>query len=94
MPITQDERYITVTDNWYPCYKGHKVKLSIGLYFFKNYYIKLSAWGADDFGLEIEENFQNESDAMMRYKELEPYFRSIPDGVNKRWFRQQGFRPF
>jgi len=94
MAILNNERYITVTDDWYPCYKGHKVKLSLALCFFKNYYIKLSVWGADDFGLEIEENFQNESEAMIRYEELEPYFRSIPNGKNKQWFREQGFKPF
>ena len=47
-------KYITVIDNWHPNFNGNQVKITLGIFSYNNsYYVKLMAWGADDFGLEI-----------------------------------------
>lgn len=90
------ERYITVTDDWYPCYEGNKVRLSLSLNQWKNeYYIKIAAWGNDDYGLEIEyDGYKNIEDARKKYDVLIPIFNSIPDGVSKYWFINRGWKRF
>ena len=46
------ERFITVEDDWYPCYEGNKVKLRLNLITYGKYYVKIAAWGADDTAYE------------------------------------------
>lgn len=87
------QRMITVTDNWHPCFDENKVRLTLSLNFFRNYYVKLSAWGADDTGVEIEYDTSDYDDAVAHFATLEKFYESIPDGVNRRWFLRNGFLP-
>lgn len=87
------ERMVTVTDDWHPCFDGNKVRLRLGLYFFKNYYVKLSAWGADDTGVEIEHTCQDYSDAVHKFAILSSVFDYIPDEIDRAWFLDHGFVP-
>lgn len=55
------ERYVTVTDDWYPCYEGNKVRLNIHIVRPKNKkhigilgYVAVQAWGMDDTGVDKE----------------------------------------
>lgn len=90
------ERFITVTDEWYPCYKGNKVKLKLSLNQWRNkYYIKLAAWGNDDYGLEIVyDGYDNFEDAHKKYDTLIPIFNNVPDGIDKYWFINRGWKRF
>lgn len=89
------ERFITVKDDWYPCYEGNKVKLILSLNTFQdNYYVKLAAWGADDTAYEMEFDYDNYEDADERCKVLIPFFKNIPDGITKEWFIDHGFTRF
>ena len=87
------ERMVLVTDNWYPCFDGNKVRLKLKLCYFKGYYIKLSAWGADDTGVEIEYKALDLPDAVKQFKVLSDVFDSVPDGCNRQWFYDHGFVP-
>ena len=88
------ERMVCVTDDWYPCYPGNRVRLRLSLNYFRGYYVKLAAWGMDDTAVEIEREAINREDAIRQYTELEKLFDSIPDGVNKEWFFKNGFTWF
>lgn len=87
------ERMIRVTDNWHPCFGGNKVRLRLSLCYFRHYYVKLSAWGADDTGVEIELGASDLAEANQKYQELEKLFDTVPDGVNRKWFLDNGFTP-
>ena len=65
------ERYITVTDNWYPCYEGNKVRVELSLTPFLNkYYVSLAAWGADDTAYTKDFEYATEAEAKWQYNEL------------------------
>ena len=90
------ERYITVTDDWHPCYEGNRVRLSLSLNQWKDeYYVKIAAWGNDDYGLEVVyDKYKNIKDARDKYDALIPIFDSIPNGINKYWFINRGWKRF
>ena len=89
-------KYVTVTDNWYPNFYGNKIKITLGLYHYdEDYYVKLMAWGADDFGLEICIDDLTFQDAIGLYNnELNTLYESIPKVTNKDWFYNHGFERF
>ncbi len=88
------ERFIKVTDNWYPCYEGQRVKLRLSLNYFNYYYVKLAAWGADDTAYEIEYSSPSFKDVLEKYYELIPFYESIPNNIDKMWFINHGFKRF
>lgn len=89
------ERFITVEDDWYPCYEGNKVKLRLNLIAYgKYYYVKIAAWGADDTAYEQEFEYYNYEEARDKYNSLIPFFETIPNGINKEWFIDRGFVRF
>ena len=94
MPVLQRERYIHVTDDWSPCYPGHQVKLILGLYYYKRFYIKLMAWGMDDTAFEKVVYVDNIQDLYDTFYYLEAQFNFIPDNIDKNWFLINGFRRF
>jgi len=96
MAYEKKERYITVTDDWFPCYEGNKVRLSLSLNQWRDeYYVKIAAWGNDDYGLEIVyDGYSNLDDAREKYDTLIPIFNNIPDGIDKDWFINKGFKRF
>lgn len=89
------ERFITVTDDWYPCYEGNKVKLRLTLTSFLNkYYVKFAAWGADDTAYEVEYEFSTLELAKKKYQELIYEYEIVPDNIDKYWFIDRGFKRF
>ncbi len=88
------ERFITVEDDWYPCYEGNKVKLRLTLITYGKYYVKLAAWGADDTAYEQEFAYDNYEEACSKYNSLIPFFETIPDGIDTEWFIDRGFVRF
>ena len=94
MPFVK-QRYITVTDDWSPCYEGNKVRLRLSLSsFLDKYYVKLAAWGADDTAYEKEFEYMDKAQAKRQYDELTSVYHSIPDGIDKDWFIDRGFTRF
>lgn len=96
MGYEKKERYITVIDDWYPCYEGNKVRLSLSLNQWKDeYYVKIAVCGNDDYGLEIVyDGYHSFSKASEKYDDLIPIFNSIPDGISKSWFINRGWKRF
>lgn len=92
--ILRTERFIKVTDDWYPNFPENKIKVILSLSHYKNYYVRLAAWGADDTAYEIEFDYNSAKDAVTGYYNLLPFYQSIPDGINKDWFIDRGFTRF
>ena len=92
--ILYKEKYIKVTDNWYPCYKGNKIKLSVSLNNFNGFYVKIIACGADDFILEIEKDVKDFKEAILIYQNFEAIYNNIPNDINKEYFYKIGFKNF
>lgn len=89
------ERIIAVTDDWHPCYPNNQINLMLSLNHYNNlYYTRLSAWGNDDFGLELYFESQSEKEAEKKYKEFYELYCNIPDGVNQNYFYKLGFTHF
>lgn len=89
-----EQRMIPVTDDWYPNFEGNKIRLKIVQYVFREYICIISAWGMDDYGLEMQFSscYPEYVDAMYdRWKEY--IFDRVPDHVNKEWFLEHGFYP-
>ena len=91
-------RMVTVTDDWFPCYPINQVELSLSLTHFSkceswddHYMAKISAWGMDDHGVEIEYIANNYQDAVHSYEKLSKLYRSVPNGVDMHWFFENGF---
>ena len=90
----REERMVKVTDDWYPCYDGGLVKLSILQNFFKEYYCIISVWGADDYGLEMQYSSAYPECVDAMYERWKKYiFDRVPDNVDKEWFFEHGFYP-
>ena len=89
------DKMITVTDEWYPCYEGNKVRVSL---FISNldelnyHFVRICVWGADDFGLEMDYIDLNYESLISKYNEWkETILDKLTDGVNKEWFLSKGF---
>ena len=91
MIVKKRKRMITVSDDWYPCYNDNKVML--GLYIFEDddYAVKMTVWGADDFGLELGYYNLSKQEAIDTFNSLLDLFNSVPENTNKTWFRDKGF---
>ena len=93
-------RMITVTDDWCPCYPGNQVELAVFMLHFtqcswcdEHYLLKVSAWGMDDRGVEIERTTADHQEAIRIFNELFEIYKSVPDGVDLHWFCSNGFSP-
>ena len=95
----KESRMITVTDDWYPCYPGNQVVLTITarrhLGHEDAYYARMSVWGADDTGIEmVYEAYTSPVMAYSIYERWKKYiFDRVPDGVDMEWFYEHGFYP-
>ena len=89
------EKMIGVTDDWYPCFDGNKVKLSLFIQYLDklNYhFVRICVWGADDFGLEMDYDDANYDNLISKYNEWEEdIFDKAIDGIDKEWFYSRGF---
>lgn len=94
------EKYIYVDDDWYPNYQGDKVKLNMVLYYSSNEkkyrYIKITAFGLDDFGLEIEYCNKKIKNLISKYKDYKKnIFYDINNVTNKNeLMKKYGFTVF
>lgn len=94
-------RQVVVTDDWYPCIDGNKIDLHLMLLCYPsshkdygNYCAKLTAWGGDDTGIEIERICWDLPSALKEYNQLLEIYNAIPDGVSRRWLCEKyGFKP-
>ena len=88
-------RKIKVTDDWFPCIDGDKIKARLFMFYYPDehgtYCVKLCVWGGDDTGVEQEFSFWDLPSALNKFDELEDFFYSIPDGVDRYWFIKRGF---
>ena len=91
-PVT---RMVRVTDDWNPCFEGNTVQMTLKRSAFAGAHIcKLSVWGADDKGVELEFRTTNELLAIDVYELWKTHiFDKVPDGVDKIWFFEHGFLP-
>lgn len=94
--MTRESKMITVTDGdnvWTPCYPGNQVKVGISAcHGGDRFYIKVHAWGADDFGVEIYYECYGPGHLTKMYKHFKHYiYDKITDGVNLEWFYEHGF---
>ena len=96
--LFSSSRLLTVTDDWCPCYPGNQIELSIYLTHFTKceswdeyYMIKISAWGMDDKGVEIYEKTDDCHKAIRTCAKYLKLYKSIPDGIDKHWFIENGF---
>ena len=73
------------------------MKLSIFLSFNKNlnyHFVRICAWGEDDFGLEMDYEDENYENLVAKYHEWkENIFDKVPKGINQEWFFEHGFYP-
>lgn len=93
------KRRISVADNWCPCYPDGTVELSLKLYApginEEECYVKITAFGMDDFGVEMEYVTDDFSDALDRFKFWDEWiFSKVPDGITVEWFYEHGFVNF
>ena len=95
----KEMRMVTVTDDWFPCYSDNQVNVTIcvsrGFEHKDTYYVRISAWGADDTGVEMHYQAGKYCEtAYAIYRHWKEYiFDRIPDGVDMKWFYEHGFYP-
>lgn len=87
-------KMIHVTDDWYPCCSGHRVRVTLtSIMVFRNeYYVILNAWGRDDTGVEMRYASPSSIDVAYAYLKFKSVFDSIHDGVDRDWFLSNGFQ--
>ena len=95
----KETKFIQVTDDWYPCYEGNKVMLTIVLLYnsdkqYSKYNcIKIIATGADDYYLEAEYHSESKTTLELMYLTwAKQIFNEAHDGINKQWFLNRGLK--
>lgn len=92
-----DSKRITVKDDWYPCFDGNQIGVAMQLYKFDDeaeYHVLITAYGADDFGVEFRHKTAVKEYAFGRYDFYKEFiFDKIPNEITKTWFFEHGFFP-
>lgn len=92
------DKFVKVTDDWYPCFEGNTVKVSLFLTYVpdnKYHFVRVMAWGNDDFGLTIDYENEDYDLLLKKYEEFKTtFYDKAIDGINKEWFYERGFEPF
>lgn len=88
-------RSIVVTDDWYPCFEDNRVVIALRtLRDGKNFRVRFSAYGADDFAVAMEHRTDSPEYAYSLFKWWKKWiFDRIPDGIDVEWFYEHGFYP-
>ncbi len=88
------DKYVKVNDDWYPCFDGNTIQVSLFLYYIPNYpdsFVRIMAWGKDDFGLEMDYECENYDTLVSKFDEWKTYiYDKAVDGINKEWFYNYG----
>lgn len=89
------DKMIKVTDDWSPCFENNTVKVSMFLTYVPEHnwcFVRILAWGADDFGLEMDYTDFNYDNLIAKYNKWKSdIYDNAVDGINKKWFRDRGF---
>lgn len=92
------EKMVEVTDDWFPCFEGNKIKVDVLRWYScasDTYTVKCNAYGNDDCGYSIEfvcgGEAKDVADAMFGLY-VSYFFSKAKDGINKRWFIERGFK--
>jgi hypothetical protein len=92
------DKFITVTDDWHSCYDGNKIKVSLFLTYMPEMefnFVRIMAWGQHEFGLTLDYENDNYNALLEKYEEVKnELYNIIPDGIDKEWFYERGFKPF
>lgn len=92
------DKFVRVTDDWYPCFENNTIKVSILLSYMpenKYWFVRIMAWGNDDFGLIMDYENENYDLLLEKYDEFKmEFFDKATDGINKEWFYKRGFEQF
>lgn len=91
------DKYIKVKDDWYPCFDYNRIVVILK-YFYdeitKNYTVLISAYGKDDYCVELRHEAQNAIAALDIFLLWKKHiFDRIPDGITVEWFYEHGFIP-
>ena len=86
-------KQVVVTDNWCPNWEGNKIIVNFINTKEKNnrWMIRISAYGADDYGMAKMVITDDKEQAKKLREEYLELFNSIHDGVNIKWFKNHGF---
>lgn len=89
----RESRMVTVTDDWYPCFKDNQIGINLHMYVSgKEYKVIFSAYGYDDFGVCMRFSSTSCEQTHSVFKHWKRFiFDRIPDGVNVEWFYEHGF---
>lgn len=89
------EKDIVVTDDWYPCFEGNKVHISMFVTNVRDSkFVRICAWGADDFGVELDYKGPNFESLVWHYDFWKTHlFDKIPNNIDVNWFYEHGFYP-
>lgn len=90
--------WLTTTDDWYPCYDGHKVEVRIMFHHLRNdhptykdlFRARISIWGADDTGM-ARDTYHEKKDIEKVRSDLLEEIQTIPEPVTFRQLLLLGF---
>jgi len=87
-------KFVTVPEDWYPCYPGNQVKVRLWcVNALKGQFLwGVAVWGADDFGMQIEFEFSEEN-FEEKFNEAKEFYDLVFDGVTKKELKEIGFVP-
>lgn len=85
------QKYVKVTDDWYPNFKNNTVKVIL---MNQKYYafVRICVWGADDYGLEMTFKGISEENEQKFTEWKENIFDKIPEYCNKEYFKKLGLK--
>lgn len=97
MTHISEHKRIKVKDDWYPCFDGDEIGVTIQYFYLnreKTYTVLISAYGKDDYSVELRRETLSKSAALDLYRFWKKYiFDCIPDGITVDWFYEHGFIP-
>ena len=96
-PKLECKRFVKVTDDWYPCINQNQIEVYMLLIYTPDDrgFVRISAWGKDDFGLAMDYESKNYYDLVAKYNEWKQnIFDKVNDGIDKEWFYNRGFEEF
>lgn len=104
-PHRLEEFYLPTQDNWYPNFERNTVRVSVvflaprqikslrsALKTSDVKEVRISVWGADDFGMERDEILPEDKKlAAKRLKEIRQFARNMPNPLNQDWLEANKF---
>lgn len=83
----QHKKMIKTTDDFYPNYPNDEVEVQLVLYYFHSMVSKLTVFGMDDYGLEIEGDAED-------YSRLKDLYDNMLEPITIDWLTENGFTQF